>query len=69
RYISLNGEVADSPDGMRSEPASDDDDEWTRLEAEIVIPNGVATVVPMLFVWKGRGAVWVDDVRFERVGS
>ncbi len=72
RYVGLSGDVADSPDGLRWEPPappSDDEDAWTRLEAEVVIPNGVAAVVPMLFVWQGRGTVWVDDIRFERAGS
>ncbi|MGH8021546.1 MAG: hypothetical protein ACREIA_25345 [Opitutaceae bacterium] len=78
RYISLKGEVADSPDELRWERAAGDaqdidnapdaaDDEWLSLEAEAAIPDGVSTVAPFVFVWKGRGTLWVDDIRFERV--
>lgn len=42
--------------------------EWTRIDAVVEIPAGAAEVVPGFFTWRaGDGAVYWDDVYFEKV--
>lgn len=43
--------------------------DWVPLEAVIEIPEGVTGALPNLFVWRTSGAVYFDDVVFEKVSA
>ena len=41
--------------------------DWTHLEAVIQLPAGIDNVGPVLFLWKAKGSLYVDDFTFEKV--
>ena len=43
--------------------------DWTHLEAVIEIPQGIDSMGPVLYIWKAKGALYVDDFTFEKVDS
>ncbi|AHF91117.1 Heparinase II/III family protein [Opitutaceae bacterium TAV5] len=43
--------------------------EWTKMEVVVKIPPDVSRVIPTLFVWRAQGAVYFDDVVFEKVAA
>lgn len=65
RYVDVAGDVREAAESMTSLPLPPD--EWVYVSGELVVPDDCAALLPMIFVWKGSGTVWVDDVRLERV--
>jgi hypothetical protein len=43
--------------------------DWTHLEAVIEVPSGVDSMGPVLFMWKAKGSLYVDDFTFEKVDA
>lgn len=41
--------------------------EWTKIEAVVEIPEGVAWMIPTFFVWRAAGAIYFDDLAVEAV--
>jgi len=66
-FINLDGSVSTgiAPlTGMKPLPA-----DWTHLEAVIEVPQGIDSMGPVLFMWKAKGSVYVDDFTFEKVDA
>ena len=64
-FINLDGTVSTgiAPlTGMKPLPA-----DWTHLEAVIEVPSGIDSMGPVLFMWKAKGSLYVDDFTFEKV--
>jgi hypothetical protein len=51
---------------MAMKPLSSD---WTHLEAVIEIPAGIDSMGPVLFMWKAKGSLYVDDFTFDKVDA
>ncbi len=62
-FILVDGTVVPSIDGLQSAPVLAT--EWTKVEATVVAPPGVATFDINLFLWGYQGAVLFDNVSLE----
>ena len=64
-FINLDGSVSTGiAPLMAIKPLPAD---WTHLEAVLDIPSGIDCVGPVLFMWKAKGSLYVDDFTFEKV--
>ena len=42
---------------------------WTQIKAVIEIPSGVDSILPALFSWWTKGALYADDFSIEKVDA
>ena len=49
-----------------ADPAGPLPTEWTKIEAVFEVPAGTDTIIPGLFAWYEKGAVYVDDFSLEK---
>ncbi len=43
--------------------------DWTHIEAVVEVPDNVDGIQPVLFFWKAKGSLNVDDFTFEKVDA
>lgn len=55
---------ATDPDANRPSPS-----DWTRLQGEFQVPQGVKQVFVDLFIWSGQGEVFWDDIELMRADA
>jgi len=64
-FINLDGSVSSGIApimAMKPLPA-----DWTHLGAVIQVPQGIDSIGPVVFMWKAKGSLYVDDFTFEKV--
>lgn len=54
----------DNPNDFVTEPLPT---QWTKVEAEFVIPNDTTSMRPAVFLWRGTGEFFIDDFVIERI--
>jgi hypothetical protein len=43
--------------------------DWTHMEAIVEVPSGVDSIQPVLYFWKAKGSLYVDDFTFQKVDA
>jgi hypothetical protein len=64
-FVNLNGTVSRGIAPVATAPALSSD--WTHLEGVLEIPQGVDAAGVVLFMWKAKGSLYVDDFSFVKV--
>ena len=62
-FVGLKG-VSRDPVKLSGPPISSI---WTKIEGVIEIPSGASEMIPFVFVWRGSGQVFVDDISIDKV--
>jgi hypothetical protein len=43
--------------------------DWTHIEAIVEVPDNVDSIQPVLYLWKAKGSLYVDDFTFQKVDA
>jgi|GEM_PF-5117290 len=43
--------------------------QWIQIEGVVEIPAGASEMIPFVFVWKGAGQVYIDDILVEKASA
>lgn len=63
-YMSLKGIAIGAPTPLNGPTFQNS---WVKLEAVFEIPAEARELIPFVFLWKGRGRIFVDDFILEKV--
>ncbi len=65
-FVNLNSSISSGIAPVETAPALSTTD-WTHLEGVLEIPQGVDAAGLVLFMWKAKGSLYVDDFSFVKV--